>query len=257
LRYLFAAGVGVRVVFFHQHYRNKQNNTYMKTFRNIFLLAGMLFFTFTGWSQEKEVRKLNSFDAISVTGDIELVLVKGSEEQAEIFAEGIPADKLTLRVVRGELVLKLLNAIFYKGEHLKVVVTYKELREIRALAGASVRSEDTIKSDQLYLKSGSGANVTVAVKVNSLDVGATEGGVVSVKGSADKQDVAANTGGNYEGFELTCKRAYVRAGTGGVAEVTAEEELDATANTGGEIIYKGNPGKLQTKTLISGTIRKY
>lgn len=229
----------------------------MKNFRNALWVATLLLFAFPGWGQEKETRKLNSFDAISVTGDIELVLVKGAEEQAEIFAEGIPSDKLTLRVVRGELVLKLLNAIFYKGEHLKVVVTYKEIREVRALAGASVRSEATIQSDQLYLKAGSGANVSVAVSVNSLDVGATEGGVVEVKGTAQKQDAAAHTGGTYKGFDLTCKRAYVRAGTGGVAEVWAEEELDATANTGGEIIYKGNPEKIQTQTLISGSIRKY
>ncbi len=229
----------------------------MRIHANMLLLRAVFFLSLPAYSQDKESRDLKNFDAVSVTGDLELVLKKGSQEHIEIFAEGIPADKLTVKVVRGELVLKLLNAVFYKDEHVKVTVTYNELREIRALAGASVRSEDVVKGDRLYIKAGSGANVSLDIKVSSLDANATEGGVLTLEGSTKTQDVTANTGGSYEGFGLDCKTTYARAGTGGVVEVMAEEELDASANTGGEIIYKGNPEKLQTQTLISGTIRKY
>lgn len=229
----------------------------MRIHAKTFLMTGLLFLTFTALAQDKETRKLNSFDAISVTGDIEVVLEKGSQEKAEIFAEGIPADKITIRVVRGELVIKLLNSIFYKGEHVKVTVTYDELRDISAIAGATIRADQTIKGDRLNIKVGSGANIALDIKANRLDAHAGEGGVLELTGSADTQDVTANTGGSYEGFKLDCKTTYVRSGTGGVAEVVATEELDASANTGGEIIYKGEPEKLQTKTVISGTIRKY
>ena len=97
--------------------------------------------------QAQETRGLESFDAISVTGNIEVVLEKGTEEGATIYTENIPESKVSVFVKRGTLKLKVLDGIFYKNEKVKIKVQYQHLRSIKAMAGANISSNSIIETE--------------------------------------------------------------------------------------------------------------
>ena len=223
-----------------------------------FLLVAV-FFTFIFLAQNAQAqteRTLSPFDEISVTGNINVKLSQGESEKLTIKAEGIPEDKISIKVNNGTLKLRLLNSIFYKNEQVNVVVSYKTLRGIKGTAGANIENTGTIETDKLETKVGSGALVELNIKTNAVEASATEGGVLRLAGSTDTQNISAATGGHVDGLDLDCNRTYVKANTGGHAEVVALESIEATANTGGRIEYKGNPSESSTKTLISGEVRK-
>jgi hypothetical protein len=200
--------------------------------------------------------KLDAFDEISITGNIEVVLQKADEEKAVVEAFGIPEDKLNIGVRGQVLKLSLLNSVFYKNDRVKVTVFYKKLRSVRAHAGADVEATAPLEADLLELRATSGAEVLLEIKADKLEAGATEGGILQVRGEVESQKASAATGGQYLSLELNCKNTYARAGTGGALKVVALESLDASANLGGSIEYKGEPDERNRKTVLGGNVLK-
>ncbi|GJM32144.1 MAG: hypothetical protein DHS20C18_11450 [Saprospiraceae bacterium] len=216
----------------------------------IFLVAAIL------PSQAQDERKLAPFDAVSVTGNIEVILKKGTEEKAVIETWGIDEDDVNVFVKKDVLKLQLLKSIFDRDEKVTIRITYTNLRAIKANAGARLYSDEPITGDKLAVKATSGAVVDLDLDLNALDASVTEGGILKLAGSVNNQTVSAGTGGQYNGIDLECTRTYVRASTGGQATVVATESIDASANTGGSIEYRGNPDERSTKTLLAGEIRR-
>lgn len=200
--------------------------------------------------------KLDAFDEIRVTGNIEVVLEQGAEESATIQATNIPEDEVSVEVERGTLKLRLLNSIFYKDDHVRVFVSYKQLRYIRASAGAKISSKDVLQSDKLEFKAGSGADISMEVACNAIEASITEGGALSLSGQSRKQDITVGTGGFYDGLAVKCETTYVKANTGGNAKVYASKFLEVSANTGGSVDYRGDPQETSFKEFMSGGIHK-
>lgn len=224
--------------------------------RKSILTATFLFaIAFVGLQAQGKMQ-LDPFDAISVTGNIDVILEEGDVEEATLYADGIPDDKVKAKVDKGTLKLKLLNSVFYKGAEIKVYVTYKKLRQAKAFAGGTIQSKSVIKTDKFVTKAGSGARVELSLDVNAVDAIASEGGIVKLEGSTETQKVKATTGGSYKGLDLECNRTYAKAGTGGNVYVIAREMLDASTNTGGSIDYRGNPRETNTKKILGGGVRK-
>ncbi|NUO01514.1 MAG: DUF2807 domain-containing protein [Saprospiraceae bacterium] len=218
------------------------------------LLAGTMLFLAPLHAQD--VRKLQPFDEIWVAGDIDVLLQKGEEESAVVTANGISEDKVSVYVKNGKLKLQLIDGFFYKDVDVRVVVTYKSLRGVNGTAGAEIDSDAVIEADLFTVKAGSGAQVKLEVKVNSLSAMASEGGELDLAGTTNAQDATAATGGNYRALGLQCDQTKVRANTGGKADVVALKSLDASVNTGGQVNYSGDPEVRNTRNLLAGEIRK-
>ncbi|MCB0588411.1 MAG: DUF2807 domain-containing protein, partial [Phaeodactylibacter sp.] len=203
-------------------------------------------------ARAQDERKLDYFDAITVAGDVELILTPGDEARAVITAEGISEDDVTCYIKGKTLKIQLIEGLFQGGDHARVEVTFQQLRALKASAGAKASATAPVTGDQLDLRAGSGAQIDLAVEVNSLVATATEGAMIKIEGSTETQEVTVATGAQYMGLDLQCDRTYVKANTGGQAEVVANKTLDANANTGGQIDYTGDPEEKNTRSLISG-----
>ena len=221
----------------------------MKTVSKVILIAIFLLFIWLTKAIGQSNYTLEPFDDISITGNIDVLLKKGDSETAEVKAYGIPEDKVTVRVSNGTLKLKLLNSIFYKDDEVRIIVTYKNLRGLRAQAGATVKSDHIIEGDKLEIAGNSGAKIDLEIKVNALDASASEGSVVELYGETSSQNASSSTGAEYDAQSLNSERAYIKAGTGGQAYVRVSEFLKASANTGGNIKYRGSPNEKQVKNV--------
>ncbi|MBV6427255.1 MAG: hypothetical protein KIPDCIKN_01771 [Haliscomenobacter sp.] len=223
--------------------------------KKVILIAALLgFFLHPLWSQK--TFQVETFDALLVSGNIQVILEPGEKEKVVLYIDGIPEDEITVKVSQGTLRLISLNSFLYKNEVIKAYVTYNKLREIRANAGSSVSCDTELQGDQLEARAGSGAQLRLKVKANALEASAMEGGQLYLDGASENLDCTAATGGQFFGAGLTSKRVYVRANTGGRAEVHATEHLEVSANTGGEIIYHGDPQTKYVKSILGGEVRQ-
>ena len=227
----------------------------MKTFSRILLVALFFLFIWLTRTFGQTQKTLQYFDGISVTGNITVILEKGDQEEATIYADGIPEDKVKVKNDQGTLKFKLLNSVFYKDDEVKIYVTYSDLRYIKGQAGAVIRNKGTLNGDKLKVVVNSGANVDLSVETNALNGSVSEGGILELDGRTGSQTASAATGGQYEAGNMESSRTFVKAGTGGQATVFAIETLEASANTGGVIEYEGRPKEKSVRKLLGGTVR--
>jgi len=197
-----------------------------------------------------------NFDEISVTGDIQVTLQPGEEEKVIIETYGIPEDEVNVYVRAQTLKISIINSLFKDNEEVRATVFYKKLRSVRANAGSQVSATAVMEGDYLEAQATSGGVLELEVNVNKLESNATEGAVVRLRGSAESQKARATTGGELQAFDLACENAYARAGTGGIVEITVSENLDAYANLGGVIKYKGDPALKGSRKFLGGEVRQ-
>ena len=227
----------------------------MKATTKISLIAALFMLLSSNFLIAQEERELASFDEISIIGNIEVTLIKGEAEKAVIHTENIDPIDVGVHVSGGILKMRLLKT-FQKDVKVKVELTYSSLRTIKGSAGAKITGESQIDSDILYVRAHSGAHLELQVRADELNAATYEGGVILLEGNTESQTITAATGGQYKALDLDCDRTKVKVNTGGQANVVANKALDASANTGGQIEYKGSPSEKNTKTLFSGRIKQ-
>lgn len=219
----------------------------------LFLIAGS-FAQDKNQEKHKQIRKTGSFYKVKATKGINVTLIEGDKEQAEVtIVNGSPADVVT-ELKNKKLTVKMKTKI-YKDVAVQVYVTYVTLHEIEAGTGASIDAENTITSDNLLIDGGTDSEIILDIDVNSLEA-SISAGRMELSGKTESQVVKANTGGKYLSYDLTSTEAIAKANTGGRVEVTVNKSIKATASNGGTVNYKGSPDKIDKKTSLGGKVNK-
>ena len=200
-------------------------------------------------------KSLSPFDEIILSGNVSALLVEGEEESIDIKNDG---ERLDFYVDGKSLKVKATDLVqFNSTPTVKVIITYKKLRGLKVRAGASAYTDNPINGDRLELRFSSGGSGEIEVEQSSLEVNVSEGGNLKLSGATDWQDVKVATGGTLSAYKLTASKSIVKANTGGSAKIMTTESIDARANTGGSITYKGDPKKVQEKDGLSGTVKRW
>lgn len=220
-----------------------------------FIATSVLFFLVQGLYSQDTMR-LEHFDEIALTGIIEVTLLQGNEEKVVLTTDNFDRDDVMVRVEEGTLIIKVLKSLV-KDAKIEIQVTYQQLRRIKANAGAMVTANNPIVIDKLDLKANSGAEMELQVEVNKLKARLAEGAQIHLSGTTESQTVTASTGAIYDAYDLQSDYTYVNANTGASAEVIATKSIEATANTGGQVEYKGEPENIKTKDFLGGGVENF
>ncbi len=199
---------------------------------------------------------LEHFDQIYATGIIELTLQKGNEEKIVLELENFDRNDVKVRVSEEELRISVTKSLI-KDAKIKMSVTYKELRRIKANAGAHILSKNPIGIDKLDLRATSGSEIELDLMVNKLHARVAEGAQMHLSGSTKSLNVSTATGAIFYGFKLESDNTFANSNTGGRTEVIANKSIEGSANTGGKVIFKGNPEERQLKDYFGGEVSEY
>ena len=217
----------------------------------LFLAAGT-FAQEKNQEKHKQLRKIGSFDKVRAAKGINVTLIEGTKEQAEItIVNGTTADVVT-ELINKRLTVKMKTKI-YKDVAVQVFVTYVTIREIEAGSGASIDAENTITADKLLISGGPDSKIVLDIDVNALEA-SVSAGRIELEGKTKSQVVKASTGGKYLSYNLTSDETIAKANIGGRVEVTVNESLKATALNGGTVNYKGDPSKIDKKISFGGKV---
>lgn len=202
----------------------------------------------------EDERLLDSFDKITATNGINVVLRKTAhEEKAVIKIEnGLLSDVVT-EVSKGKLKVKM-KAQINKELSILVTVYYKELREITATKGASIRTKELVMSTIMDVTAATGGKVKAELQCTTINTSATSGGQVTLYGWTEQLDAYTNTQGTIEAKKLNCDNAEAKSATGGEIWINVKEHLEATVNTNGHVYYSNNPTKVTSKISSGGEV---
>ena len=234
----------------------------MKTFKNLIILllitvVGINTTAFAGNSDKTEIRKVKNFNAVKVSAGIDLYLTMGNSEEVKIVADNDIIDELITEVKDGTLRIymkktKLFSWGFNKTR--KAFVTVKELQKIDASSGSDVKSENTLKGDNLTIEASSGSDVELELIYKNITLDTSSGSDAKLKGKAKTFNAEASSGSDIMARELETNICIVKASSGSDATVNVSDELYAKVSSGADVRYYGNPNSKEIDESSGGDV---
>ena len=211
---------------------------------------------YTAYGQSKETRNLDNFTSVSVGEAINVVLVPGGVNKAELSVSGIDLDEVLTEVSGSRLKIHLDD-----GRHnnidVDITLTYKSIERLKVSSAADVRTKGPIKADNFEVDVSSAGDADLDLAVGALDVDVSSSGDLNLTGTATSQEVDVSSAGSYDGSDLQSQEADVSASSAGSARVNVSKRIDASASSGGNVRYSGNPDKVRESASSGGNVREY
>lgn len=85
------------------------------------------------------------FDGLVAVGNFEVNLVSSDEECIVVEVCHAPQYEISVKIVRGELHIQVLDSLLHKNYDARITVYYQTLRSIRAQAGAKARAQESLQ----------------------------------------------------------------------------------------------------------------
>lgn len=205
-------------------------------------------------------RTINDYDQIQVHGSLDVDLIIGKEGIIEIEAEenlieyitsNIDGDKLIIRTQKGYYIRPSLR------KRIKIIVPIEHIDEIELLGSGDVECVDLIKANHLNASVKGSGDINLNISAKSLNAEVNGSGDIDLKGTANHFEVSVNGSGDVSAFKLVAQTASATVSGSGDIQLYVDKELNATTTGSGDIRFKGNPLKVEKKSVGSGGIVKY
>ncbi len=235
-----------------------------KLFLSLIALAG-----FAAMAQEKVMVDANaqkrtlsaSFTAITVSNGVDLYLTQGSEESVAVSTSDEKyMERFKTEVVDGTLKIyyddKNINWSSNNKRKLTAYVSFKTMEKLNVSGGSSVSITGTVSGNSLDVKCTSGSRISGQLAVKEIAVEQSSGSSVKINGTVEKIKIDVSSGAIFKSYDLATDYCDAKASSGGAIQITINKELNARANSGGGIKYKGEAVIKDVNVNSGGSVKK-
>ena len=205
-------------------------------------------------------RTTGDYDAIGVSGWFDVYLVDGKEGELELSGESNLLEYIVTEVKNGKLVIKTEKGVNLKPSSWKngitITVPVESVDAIALSGSGDIVSKTTIKTNHLDTAMSGSGDITLDVDTNSVSASMSGSGDITLSGSTKDFEATISGSGDIKAFEMNADNVDATVSGSADIKVTANKMLKARVSGSGDITYKGNPEKLDTKTSGSGDISK-
>jgi len=219
----------------------------MKYLIALFLLLPLLMV-----SQQKEI-PLTKFETLKVFDRISIQLVASDENK--LVLEGFNVNDVEVVQKNNEVKIRMRFGKILQGEDIVGVLFYQKISEIEVNEGASLSSNEVLKTSSLKISNKEGSDVLLTVETDQLSSRVGSGATLTLKGTAKFHDVLVNTGAVLEANELKTLETNITCNAGGEATIFVQDKVNAKTRLGGSIVVEGNPETVTQNTSMGGSIK--
>ena len=203
-------------------------------------------------------RTTSDYDGLSCAGSFDYILVAGTEGKITIEGEENLLEYIITEVKNGKLIVKTeknINLSPSGNKTIKVTIPFKDINNISLAGSGDLMNKDTVTANDLKVSLAGSGDVVLTVETNTLNGSLAGSGDITLKGSTNNLEASIAGSGNIHAFDLQSNNTDVSISGSGDAEVVSKESLKARIAGSGDIEYKGNPKKEDSKVSGSGSIR--
>ena len=200
----------------------------------------------------EENRSMDPFDGIRVSRGMDVYISQDSIQKVVVEADENLLEVIQTRVEDNKLVITVTENI-RDAKAKKVYVSVKNLKEIAAMAGSNVFTEETLRFENIKLSSIAGSNMHLDLITSSLMARAAAGSNILLKGLSKDADCKAMAGSNIRAQDFKTFKGTARANSGSNIWMTVDNEIDANASSGGNVYYFGSPTTTTVKNSSGGS----
>lgn len=194
-----------------------------------------------------------------MSGFFDVDLVSGKEGNISISGEENMIEHLKVEVVQQTLkiyVEKGKNLRPTKGKKLLVTVPFESLDAVSLSGSGDVNTKNTIKTKQFEARLTGSGDVKFDVDAVAVTATLTGSGDLVLKGKTQSLECNITGSGDLNADNLSSNDVVVSLSGSGDCKVNCSNNLQARVSGSGDITYKGDPKKKDTKVSGSGTISK-
>ena len=205
-------------------------------------------------------RSTGDYDAVAVSGWFDVDLVQGNEGDISLKGEENLLEHIITEVKDGKLVIKVEKGINLKPsswkEGIHITVPVVSINAVSLSGSGDIVGKTTIKTSRFNTSMSGSGDITLDLDASSISASMSGSGDINLSGSTTDLDVTISGSGDIKAYELEADNVDATVSGSADIKVTANERLKARVSGSGDIHYKGNPEKVDTKTSGSGDITK-
>lgn len=232
-----------------------------------FGLALALLFSVATLSAQKQIndanaekRNVSGYHGIYVSSGVELFLTQGESEAVAVSSAGGEFNQdIKTEVKNGVLYISFDHMKFKNlktNKKLKAYVSIKNIDILDAASGAQVKVDGKLNGSNMKVESSSGAMIEGDFDVSNMNVDQSSGSIIRMRGTVTNLKVKGSSGSIFEGYDLSTSNTEAGCSSGAIVRVTANEELNVQASSGGSVSYKGTAVIKNIKTGSGGNVSR-
>ena len=200
-----------------------------------------------------EVRDCKAFQAVEISGNIELILTKDSVQKVTVSSPDDFISKVETKVENG--VLHVYSHGILVNRSIKVTISSDSIKNITAKGACKISSDYQYAISDLKIELLGASEADLEVKVAGLlDLDTKGASKVDLKGTCDKLKINGVGASEIEATDLIAKDADIHVSGATHANVYATENLNAEAYGASDIDCKGHPKKVKKTDHVSSSI---
>ncbi|MDA9089639.1 DUF2807 domain-containing protein [Maribacter arcticus] len=205
-------------------------------------------------------RSTGDYEGIAVSGWFDVDLVSGNEGDITLQGDENLLEYIITEVKDGKLVIKTEKGVNLKSSswksEIRITVPVESISSVSMSGSGDIVSKTKIKSDKFSTAMSGSGDITLDIESNSLSASMSGSGDITLSGTTKDFDATISGSGDIEAYNLEADNVSATVSGSADIQVTAKKSIKARVSGSGDISYRGNPEKVDTKTSGSGDISK-
>ncbi|PCJ93230.1 MAG: DUF2807 domain-containing protein [Flavobacteriaceae bacterium] len=205
-------------------------------------------------------RSVGDYDAVALAGWFDVDLVAGNEGEITLKGEENLLEYIKTEVKDGKLVIKVEKGVNLRPSNwrqgIHITVPIESINSATLSGSGDIVGKTTIRTNNFKTNISGSGDITLAVEATSVTATMSGSGDIRLNGKTNDLEVRISGSGDIEAYELEAEFVEVTVSGSADVQVTANQMLKARVSGSGDISYRGNPKKIDSKTSGSGDISK-
>lgn len=205
-------------------------------------------------------RNTGDYDGVGVSGWFDVELVSGTEGEITLKGEENLLEYIITEVKNGKLIIKTEKGVNLKSSNWKtgilITVPVESISSVAMSGSGDIVGKTKIKTDTFKTAMSGSGDITLDIDTNSISATMSGSGDISLRGNTTDFEATISGSGDIEAYNLEADNVEATVSGSADIQVTANKSITARVSGSGDISYRGNPEKVNTKTSGSGDISK-
>ncbi|MEH6681553.1 MAG: head GIN domain-containing protein [Sediminicola sp.] len=207
-----------------------------------------------------EERSTGDYGSVSISGFFDVTLIDGSEGELTLKGEENLLEHIVTEVKNGNLVVKVENGVNLSPSSWKdgisITIPVESIDGLTLSGSGDIVSKKTLESSDFRTDISGSGNIVLTVKAETISANISGSGDMELSGYANNLEVSVSGSGNVKAYGLEAQNVNANISGSADMQVTATESIKARVSGSGDISYRGNPKKIDTKSSGSGDVSK-
>lgn len=205
-------------------------------------------------------RSTGDYDGVAVSGSFDVILVAGQEGQVTVEGEENLLEYVITEVKNGNLEIRTERGVQLRPSTWKhgitITVPVQEIDNLALSGSGDISTKTTLKSRNFNTQLSGSGDVSIDVEATEVKAALSGSGDLSLNGKATNLVIEVSGSGDVDAYGLDA--SFVECNVSGSADVnvSVDQTLRARVSGSGDIHYRGNPKKIDSKTIGSGGVSK-